>query len=165
VVALKEEIRSSMRISEHISLKEAVRSNTAERLSISNMPDNETLITMQITSEHVFEPLRNHFNEQIYVSSFYRSPELNQAIGGSKTSQHCLGEAIDIDDVYSKATNADFFNYIKDRLEFDQLIWEFGDDNNPAWVHVSYRLGDNRMRVLKAIKENGRTKYINITNE
>ncbi len=64
------------------------------------MPDNETLITMQITSEHVFEPLRNHFNEQIYVSSFYRSPELNQAIGGSKTSQHCLGEAIDIDDVY-----------------------------------------------------------------
>jgi len=165
VVALKEEIRSSMRISEHISLKEAVRSNTAERLSISNMPDNETLITMQITSEHVFEPLRNHFNEQIYVSSFYRSPELNQAIGGSKTSQHCLGEAIDIDDVYSKATNADFFNYIKDRLEFDQLIWEFGDDNNPAWVHVSYRLGNNRMRVLKAIKENGRTKYINITNE
>jgi len=165
VVALKEEIRSSMRISEHISLKEAVRSNTAERLSISNMPDNETLITMQITSEHVFEPLRNHFNEQIYVSSFYRSPELNQAIGGSKTSQHCLGEAIDIDDVYSKATNADFFNYIKDRLEFDQLIWEFGNDNNPAWVHVSYRLGNNRMRVLKAIKENGRTKYINITNE
>jgi len=165
VVVLKEEIRSSMRISEHISLKEAVRSNTAERLSISNMPDNETLITMQITSEHVFEPLRNHFNEQIYVSSFYRSPELNQAIGGSKTSQHCLGEAIDIDDVYSKATNADFFNYIKDRLEFDQLIWEFGNDNNPAWVHVSYRLGNNRMRVLKAIKENGRTKYINITNE
>jgi len=162
---LKEEIRSSMRISEHISLKEAVRSNTAERLSISNMPDNETLITMQITSEHVFEPLRNHFNEQIYVSSFYRSPELNQAIGGSKTSQHCLGEAIDIDDVYSKATNADFFNYIKDRLEFDQLIWEFGNDNNPAWVHVSYRLGNNRMRVLKAIKEKGKTKYIDITHE
>ena len=154
-----------MRISEHISLKEAVRSNTAERLSISNMPDNETLITMQITSEHVFEPLRNHFNEQIYVSSFYRSPELNQAIGGSKTSQHCLGEAIDIDDVYSKATNADFFNYIKDRLEFDQLIWEFGNDNNPAWVHVSYRLGNNRMRVLKAIKEKGKTKYIDITHE
>jgi len=162
---VKEEVRSNMYISEHISLKKAVRSNTAQRLGIHNMPDNETLITMKITAEHIFDPLINHFGEQIYVSSFYRSPELNTAIGGSKKSQHCLGEAIDIDDVYSKTTNADFFNYIKDKLEFDQLIWEFGDDNNPAWVHVSYRLGNNRMRVLKAIKENGRTKYINITNE
>jgi hypothetical protein len=164
VAALKEVTRSNMNISEHISLKEAVRSNTAQRLGLNNMPDNETLITMQITAEHIFEPLRNHFGEQIYVSSFYRSPELNKAIGGSTTSQHCKGEAIDIDDVYSKATNADFFNYIKDKLQFDQLIWEFGDDNNPAWVHASYNLGKNRMRVLKAVKENGRTKYINITD-
>ena len=154
-----------MNISEHVSLKEATRSNTAKRLGIENMPDNETLITMQITAEHIFEPLRNKFNEPIYISSFYRSSELNKAIGGSTSSQHCKGEAIDIDDVYSKASNADFFNYIKDKLEFDQLIWEFGDDENPAWVHVSYNLGKNRMRVLKAIKENGITKYINITNE
>lgn len=149
-----------MNISEHISLKEAVRSNTAARLNIHNFPDNDTLVTMQITAEHIFEPLRNHFNEPIYVSSFYRSPELNTAIGGSKKSQHCLGEAIDIDDVYSKATNADFFYYIKDRLEFDQLIWEFGNDENPNWIHASYRLGENRMRVLKAYKnKNGKTKY------
>ena len=154
-----------MNISEHVSLKEATRSNTAKRLGIENMPDNETLITMQITAEHIFEPLRNKFNEPIYISSFYRSPELNKAIGGSTSSQHCKGEAIDIDDVYSKASNADFFNYIKNKLEFDQLIWEFGDNENPAWVHVSYSLGKNRMRVLKAVKENGRTKYINITNE
>jgi len=154
-----------MNISEHISMKEALRSNTAKRLGIDNMPDNETLITMQITAEHIFEPLRYKFSEPIYISSFYRSPELNKAIGGSASSQHCKGEAIDIDDVYSKATNADFFNYIKNHLEFDQLIWEFGDDKNPAWVHVSYSLGKNRMRILKAIKENGRTKYINITNE
>ena len=154
-----------MNISEHISMKEALRSNTAKRLGIDNMPDNDTLVTMQITAEHIFEPLRNKFNEPIYISSFYRSPELNKAIGGSSSSQHCKGEAIDIDDVYSKASNADFFNYIKDKLEFDQLIWEFGDDENPAWVHVSYSLGKNRMRILKAIKENGRTKYINITNE
>jgi len=146
-------------------MKEALRSNTAKRLGIDNMPDNETLVTMQITAEHIFEPLRNKFNEPIYISSFYRSPELNKAIGGSSSSQHCKGEAIDIDDVYSKASNADFFNYIKDKLEFDQLIWEFGDDENPAWVHVSYSLGKNRMRILKAIKENGRTKYIDITNE
>lgn len=148
-----------MNISEHISLKEATRSNTAKRLGIENMPDSETLTTMQITAEHIFEPLRNKFNEPIYISSFYRSPELNKAIGGSTSSQHCKGEAIDIDDVYSKASNADFFNYIKNKLEFDQLIWEFGDDENPAWVHVSYSLGKNRMRVLKAVKENGRTKY------
>lgn len=154
-----------MNISEHISMKEALRSNTAKRLGIDNMPDNDTLVTMQITAEHIFEPLRNKFNEPIYISSFYRSPELNKAIGGSSSSQHCKGEAIDIDDVYSKASNADFFNYIKDKLEFDQLIWEFGNDENPDWVHVSYSLGKNRMRILKAIKENGRTKYINITNE
>lgn len=154
-----------MNISNHISLKEAIRSNTAKRLGIDNMPDNETLVTMQVTAQHVFEPLRQHFNEPIYISSFYRCKELNTAIGGSSKSQHCKGEAIDIDDVYSKATNADFFNYIKDRLEFDQLIWEFGDDESPDWVHVSYSLGKNRMRILKAIKENGRTKYIDITHE
>ena len=127
-----------MKISEHISMKEALRSNTAKRLGINNMPDNDTLVTMQITAQHIFEPLRNKFNEPIYISSFYRSPELNKAIGGSTSSQHCKGEAIDIDDVYSKASNADFFNYIKNKLEFDQLIWEFGDDENPDWVHVSY---------------------------
>jgi len=149
-----------MKISDHVSLKESVRSNTAERLGINNMPDNETLITMQITAQHIFEPLRNKFNEPIYISSFYRSPELNTAIGGSETSQHCLGEAIDIDDVYSKATNADFFHYINDHLEFDQLIWEFGDDESPSWVHVSYSLSKNRMKTLRAIKENGKTKYI-----
>ena len=147
-------------LTEHISLKEATRSNTAERMGIHNFPDSDTLLTMKITAEHIFEPLRNHFNEPIYVSSFYRSPELNKIIGGSKKSQHCLGEAIDIDDVYSKANNADFFYYIKDKLEFDQLIWEFGDDYNPAWIHASYSLGNNRMRVLKAIKQNNKTKYI-----
>tara|TARA_B100000963_G_scaffold114224_1_gene99465 strand:+ start:25418 stop:25882 length:465 start_codon:yes stop_codon:yes gene_type:complete len=149
-----------VKISDHITLKEALRSNTARRLGIENMPDNDTLITMQITAEHIFEPLRNNFNEPIYISSFYRSPELNTAIGGSSRSQHCLGEAIDIDDVYSKANNADFFNYIKDKLEFDQLIWEFGDNEQPDWVHVSYRLAKNRMNVLKAIRENGKTKYL-----
>ena len=133
-----------VKISDHITLKEALRSNTARRLGI----------------EHIFEPLRNNFNEPIYISSFYRSPELNTAIGGSSRSQHCLGEAIDIDDVYSKANNADFFNYIKDKLEFDQLIWEFGDNEQPDWVHVSYRLAKNRMNVLKAIRENGKTKYL-----
>lgn len=154
-----------MNISEHISLKEAIRSNTAKRLGIDNNPDEDTLANMKVIATTVFEPLRNYFNEPIYISSFYRSPELNKAIGGSTRSQHCKGEAIDIDDVYSKANNADFFNYIKDKLDFDQLIWEFGNDNNPDWVHVSYSLGQNRRRILKAVKQNGRTQYIDITNE
>jgi len=154
-----------MKISEHISLKEALRSNTAKRLGINNTPDEEAMANMKVIAQTVFEPLREHFGEPIYISSFYRSPQLNKAIGGSKKSQHCKGEAIDIDDVYSKATNADFFNYIKEKLEFDQLIWEFGNNEQPDWVHVSYNLGKNRMRILKAVKQNGRTQYIDITNE
>jgi hypothetical protein len=154
-------------ISEHVSLKEAIKSNTATRLGIDNMPDNETLITIQITAKKIFEPLRSFTNEPIYISSFYRSPELNTAIGGSKNSQHCKGEAIDIDDVYGKKfKNRDYFNYIKNHLLFDQLIWEFGDDpndpeGNPDWVHVSYKLEDtkNRLRILQAYRENGKTKY------
>ena len=146
-------------ISNHISLKEATKSNTADRLGINNFPDNDTLINMQSLAINVFEPLRQWVGGPIYITSFYRSPELNKAIGGSKKSQHCLGQAIDIDDVYSNATNADMFAYIKDNLEFDQLIWEFGDDSNPNWVHCSYVSGNNRGNVLRAIKENGKTKY------
>ena len=148
-----------IRISKHISIKEATRSNTAERLGIDNFPDSPTLVNMQALAENVFEPLREHFGHPIYITSFYRSPELNKAIGGSTTSQHCKGEAIDIDDVIGESTNADFFNYIKDNLEFDQLIWEFGNDDNPNWVHVSYNASNNRGNVLKAVKENGKTKY------
>lgn len=114
---------------------------------------------MQALAENVFEPLREHFGHPIYITSFYRSPELNKAIGGSPSSQHCKGEAIDIDDVIGESTNADFFNYIKDNLDFDQLIWEFGNDGSPNWVHVSYRASNNRGNVLKAVKENGKTKY------
>ena len=150
-------------LSEHITMKEATRSNTAVRLNIQNFPSNEVIISMQAVAEKIFEPLRKHINEPIFISSFYRSPELNKAIGGSTRSQHCKGEAIDIDDVYSKKfTNADYFNFIKNNLTFDQLIWEFGDDDSPDWVHVSYAL-NNRNRVLKAYKENGKTTYIQLS--
>lgn len=148
------------KISKHISLKEATRSNTAQRLGIDNFPTNDVLIKMQLTANKIFEPLREYVDCPIYISSFYRSPELNTAIGGSKNSQHCKGEAIDLDDVYSKVKNKVFFNYIKENLDFDQLIWEFGDEQNPAWVHVSYKENGNRNRILKAIKEKGKTKYI-----
>lgn len=147
-------------ISKHVSLKEATKSNTAERLGIENFPDSPTLVNMQALAENIFEPLRNFVGGPIYITSFYRSPELNKAIGGSTRSQHCLGQAIDLDDVLGNATNKEMFDYIRYNLDFDKLIWEFGSEHNPAWVHVSFRQEEeNRGEVLKAEKINGKTTY------
>jgi len=111
-------------------------------------------------AEKVFEPLREWVGGPIKVNSFYRSPELNSAIGGSKNSQHCIGCALDIDDTFGHKTNAQMFDYIKNNLDYDQIIWEFGDDDNCDWVHVSYISEDaNRRRLLKATKINGKTNY------
>lgn len=150
-------------ISDHISLKEATRSQTATRRGINNQPTEAHHCAMKDTAVCVFEPVRKHFGKPLYISSFYRSEALNEAIGGSKTSQHSKGEAIDIDaDVYGGVTNAEVFNYLKDNVDFDQLIWEFGDDNQPDWVHVSYNTtGKCRGQILKAVKVNGKTQYKN----
>lgn len=140
------------RISKHITWKEGTHSNTATRRKMKNEPNAVQLSAMKSIAEKVFEPLRVHFNEPIRVNSFFRSPNLNKAIGGSRTSQHCLGEAIDIDGL-NGVTNKQLFDYIKDNLEFDQLIWEFGTDTNPDWVHVSFKAkGNNRRKVLKAVR-------------
>ena len=148
------------KISKHISYKEGVYSTTADRLGIDNTPSSYALQNMELLAEKIFEPLREYVNGPIAINSFYRSPELNQAIGGSSKSQHCEGRAIDIDDTYGYMSNKEMYEYIKNNLDFDQLIWEFGDDNNPNWVHVSYVDHDfNRQRCLKAYKEDGKTKY------
>jgi hypothetical protein len=148
-------------ISKHVSYKEGVYSITALRLGLKNDPSDVHLANMRLISEKVFEPLRMHVGGPIKINSFYRGPELNKAIGGSSKSQHCNGQAIDIDDTYGNATNAEMYHWIKENLNFDQMIWEFGDDNNPAWVHVSYvNDNDNRNRCLKAYRENGKTKYM-----
>lgn len=148
------------KISDHISYKEGIFSATAERLNIDNTPDQYALQNMELLAEKVFEPLRKYVNGPIAINSFYRSPELNQAIGGSSKSQHCEGRAIDIDDTYGYMSNKEMYEYIKNNLDFDQIIWEFGTDDNPDWVHVSYVDHDfNRQRCLKAYKENGKTKY------
>jgi hypothetical protein len=150
------------RISKHISYKEATRSITAIRLGIDNKPFEYELGNMKAVTENIFEPLRKWVGGAIKVTSFFRSEKLNKAIGGSVSSQHCQGRAIDIDDVYGHKTNAEMFNYIKNNLDFDTIIWEFGTDDNPDWIHVSYVSNErNRGRVLKAIKENGKTKYLN----
>ena len=148
-------------ISEHISYREGVYSTTATRLGIDNTPNDEQLENMELVAEEVFEPLRAYVGGPIKFNSFFRSPKLNTAIGGSSKSQHCKGQAIDIDDTFGRATNAEMYHWIKENLEFDQMIWEFGDDDNPNWVHVSYvSKEDNRNRCLKAYKENGKTKYM-----
>ena len=147
-------------ISKHISYKEATYSRTATRLDIDNKPNVEQLKNMKLIAEEVFEPLRMWVGGPIKINSFFRSPKLNTAIGGSSKSQHCHGQAIDLDDTFGRATNAEMFNFIKEHLNFDQMIWEFGDDDNPDWVHVSYvNDEDNRNRCLLAYKENGKTKY------
>ena len=148
-------------ISKHITYAEAIHSNTAKRRSIDNTPNPTQLENMKITAEKIFEPLRSWVSGPIKVNSFFRSPELNTAIGGVASSQHCKGQAIDIDDVYGKKSNAEMFTYIREILDFDQLIWEFGTDMNPNWIHVSYvSKEDNRNRGLKAYKDDmGRTNY------
>ena len=147
-------------ISKHISDKKGVYSNTAIRRGIDNKPNEDQLKCMELLANEVFEPLRNYVAKPIKINSFFRSPDLNTAIGGSKTSQHCKGQAMDIDDTFGHMSNAQMYHWIKDNLDFDQMIWEFGDDDNPNWVHVSYvSPRENRNRCLKAYKENGKTKY------
>jgi len=152
-------------ISEHISEKEAVKSITALRLGIDNTPDGDSLNNMKILAEKIFEPLRKWVGGPIKINSFYRSTALNEAIGGSGRSQHCQGRAVDLDDVYGHKTNKEMFDWIKENLSFDQMIWEFGTSDNPDWVHVSYVNEEkNRNRILKAVRDKGKTKYIDITN-
>ncbi len=147
-------------ISKHISYKEGVYSRTAMRRGVKNNPNAEQMENMITIAEEVFEPLRIWVGGPIKINSFFRSPELNKAIGGSSKSQHCIGQAMDIDDTFGKMSNADMYEFIKENLDFDQMIWEFGDDNNPDWVHVSYvSAEENRKRCLKAYKEKGKTKY------
>jgi zinc D-Ala-D-Ala carboxypeptidase len=149
-----------MKLSEHLDLSEVIRSDSAKRNGISNMPTGEHIANFMLLAEKIFEPIREHFGVPIHISSGYRSKELNAKIGGSATSQHCKGQAVDIDMDGSTngVTNADVFNYIKDNLPFDQLIWEFGNEDNPDWVHVSY-VEKPRKQILKAFKMNGATKY------
>mgnify|MGYP003641492634 CR=1 FL=1 len=147
------------KISNHISYKEGTGSNTAKRDGILNKPTDDILKNMQEIAEKVFEPLRQWADEPINVNSFYRCPKLNAAIGGSKTSSHMFGKAIDISSL-GKKSNGELFYYIKDNLDFDQLIWEFGNDKNPRWIHVSYNnKKENRKDVLKAKRKGGNLTY------
>ena len=149
-----------MRISEHVSYREAIKSNTATRRGIDNTPSDYEITNMVGVAENIFEPLRKWVGGPIKITSMYRCEELNRAIGGSSRSQHCEGRAIDLDDTFGYKTNKEMFEYIRENLNFDNLIYEFGDDNNPDWIHVSYISQDeNRNRVMRAEKINGKTQY------
>ena len=150
-----------MQLSKNLVLEEVMRSETEKRKGISNMPTPEHIENFKKLAENVFQPIRDHFGVPIYISSGYRSKALNKAIGGSLTSQHCQGEAIDIDMDGTSITNKQIFDFIKDNLVFDQMIWEFGTDKNPDWVHVSYEsTGKQRKQILKAVKIKGKTSYL-----
>lgn len=147
-----------MTLSQNLTLEEVTKSNTAEKRGINNteMTDN-ILENLKAVAQHIFQPVRDALGP-IRISSGYRSPALNQVIGGAKSSQHSKGEALDLQGI--KCQNNSIFKHIKDNLDYDQLIWEFGSDENPDWVHVSFRKwGKNRNMILKSTKTNDKTVY------
>lgn len=149
-------------ISAHISYTEATKSPAALRLGIDNRPDDFELENMRALASAVFEPLREHFGVPIPITSFFRSRALNTAIGGSLNSEHMYGRALDMDmdGMPGHVTNADVFHHIRLNLPYDQLIWEFGNSQQPGWVHVGYRAeGHNRKQLLVAERIGGITKY------
>ena len=142
--------KTKNKISQNISFKEATFSRTAKRLKIKNEPSETQLKNMKIIASKVFQPLREWCDHKIRVNSMYRSPDLCVAIVSTKTSQHTKGQAIDISSLGEK-TNGELFEWIKENLDFDQMIWEFGNDESPKWIHISYvNKKSNRNRILRA---------------
>lgn len=140
-------------ISAHITYAEATRTSA----KADNTPNAEQLAAMKLLAVNVFEPLRDLVGRPIIITSMFRSAKVNGVIGGATTSQHCKGEAMDIK---LPGQNKSLFEIILNQLPFDQLIWEYGTDKEPAWVHVSYKATGNRKQVLRAIWDHGKLKYI-----
>jgi len=143
------------KLTDNFSLKELTHSITAMNRNIDNTPDAMAIACLRTLAVRVLQPAREYLGEPITVSSGYRSPKLNKAIGGARYSQHRKGEAADI----VCGNNKVVFDFILNNLDFDQLIWEFGNDEQPDWIHVSYTRGGNRREVLKALKRRGKTVY------
>ena len=144
-----------MQLSKHLSRAEFERSDAATNYGISNTMNSGQLAKAMALAENCFEPIREHLGKPIRVNSGYRSPAVNKRIGGALTSQHSLGEAIDLD-----LHDRDLFEWIIDNVTFDQLIYEAGNDTEAAWFHISYREGNNRKQVLRMIKKGGKSTYI-----
>lgn len=149
-----------MQLTENFSLIELTSSQTATRKGIDNTPGPAVIHNLRYLLNEVMQPLRSWYGKPINITSGYRSPKLNKAIGGSATSDHTQGRAIDF--TVPKEDYKKVFEYIRTKLLFDQLIWEFGNDDAPNWIHVSYRISNNRRQVLKAVKGPFGTKYITL---
>jgi hypothetical protein len=145
--------KNDLYLGQHFTLSEFTKSVTAKRLGIDNVPSSEDIVNLLYLTQHVLDPIRTNLSEPIIITSGFRNDKLNTAIGGSLISQHRLGQAADIE--LASGWNANIFNYAINKLDFDQLIWEFGDDQDPDWVHISYTLDGNRREVLRATKTKG----------
>lgn len=152
-------------ISEHVSYAESIHSDTAIEKHIDNTPPDNILAKMKVTALNVFEPIRKRVSElrcgdsPLTIDSFYRSPDLNKEVGGATGSQHMLGEAIDLNVNFPDFSREDLFELIKSEFEFDQLIFEGGTIDNPAWVHVSWSPTHNRKEVLRMVMQDGKPTY------
>lgn len=149
------------KLSPNLTLAEVIKSQQATRHGIANTPTKEHVVNLKAIAVNIFQPIRAHFGVPLAVTSGYRSKALNKIIGGSTTSQHSKGQALDIDaDVFGGVKNSEIFRFVRQNLDFDQLIWEYGDDNEPAWVHVSYKHNEpNRKEVLKCERVDKKTRY------
>lgn len=145
-------------ISKNFTLAELCNSAAAKRFGINNNPDDKVIKNLELLAKNILQPIRDHFDKAIHVVSGYRSPGLNKKVGGASNSQHLIGQAVDIDNDNTDISNAEIFNYIKENIKFDQLIWEFGNDESPDWVHVSYS-AKPRKQILRAYKDGSRTFY------
>jgi hypothetical protein len=148
-----------MKLTENFSLSEMTKSETALRHGLDNTPGEEELENLRKLAENVLQPVRDAYGKGVKVNSGFRHPDVNAAVGGSKTSDHCRGQAADIE--IPGVANADLAQWISENLEFRQLILEFYTPGIPdsGWVHVSYVEGDNKKQILTAMKENGKTVY------
>ena len=156
--ATKKSKKKQEKISSNISYKEATFSQTAKNLNIKNVPTEAHLKNMKLIADKVFQPLREWADHPIRINSMYRSPDLCEAIRSTRTSQHTKGQAIDLTTLGEK-TNGELFEYIKENLDFDQMIWEFGKEN-PKWIHVSYvSKKANRNRILRAKAKGSQVTY------
>lgn len=150
-----------MNLTKNFTLSEMTKSETALRHGIDNTPGEKEIASLKILAEKVLQPIRDHFQKGVKVNSAYRSPEANAKVGGSKTSDHCRGQACDIE--IPGIANAELAQWIVDNLEFRQVILEFYTPGIPdsGWVHVSYVPEDNKKQVLTAVKQDGKTVYLN----
>ena len=153
-----------MKLTKNFSLEELTRSDTAERKGIDNSPTAEHIHNLAALCENVLQPLRDKVKHSIRVTSGYRSEKLNNAIGGSKTSEHSFGKAADIKLIIDGENKSEllYLSILEMGIPFRQIIWEFGDEETPSWVHISFNKDDNKKQKLRAYKEKGKTKYSTI---